>query len=70
MQLKKGILKGFNEANYLAVVCLENSGRAYLEDVQVSRSLPASQMQAGRSVVILFWNEYNAREAVVISVYS
>jgi hypothetical protein len=69
MQLIKGILKSFDETSYRAVVCPENSGRAYLEDIPVSRGLPASEMQADRKVIILFWNEYCAGDAVVISVY-
>lgn len=70
MNLKKATLKSFSQADYTATVQLSGSLKVYLEDVTVARNLPAGEMTAGRKVAVLFFNEFNAREALVIAVYT
>ncbi|MBI4181317.1 MAG: hypothetical protein HY528_05235 [Chloroflexi bacterium] len=70
MSLKKGVLKSFNSANYTATVQLFSSYKVYLEDVAVARNLPSAEMVAGRKVAVTFFDEHNAKEAVVIAVYT
>ena len=70
MNLRKGILKSFNSGDYTAAVQLAGSYKAYLEDVAVARNLPAAEMALGRKVVVVFFDEHNAREAVVTAVYT
>jgi hypothetical protein len=70
MSLRKAILKGFNSGNYTATVQLTGSHTAYLEGVAVARNLPAAEMALGRRVAVIFFDEYNARDAVVVAVYT
>ena len=69
MSLKKGVHKSFNSANYTATVQLASSYKVYLEDVAVARNLPSSEMTAGRKVAVIFFDEHNPKEAVLIAVY-
>jgi hypothetical protein len=70
MNLKKAVLKGFNSGDYTATIQLAGSRKAYLEGVAVARNLPAAEMVLGRGVAVTCFDEHNAKEAVVIAVYS
>jgi len=70
MSLRKAILKGFNSDSYKATVQLSGSHKVYLEEVTVARNLPAAEMVTGRKVAVVFFDAYNAKEAVVIAVYT
>jgi hypothetical protein len=70
MRLKKAVLKSFNSGNYTATVRLSTSYRVYLEDVAVARNLPSAEMVTGRKVAIVFFDEHNPKEAVVVAVYT
>ena len=70
MILRKGVLKSFNSGAYTATVQLASSYKAYLEDVVVARNLPAVEMALGRKVAVVLFDEHNAKEAVVVAVYT
>ncbi len=70
MNMRKAILKSFNSGNYTAIIQLTSSFKVYLEDVTVARNLPAAEMVAGRKVAIVFFDEHNPKEAVVVAVYT
>ena len=70
MSIKKGELVAFNSDLYTATVELTGSHKAYLEGVSVARNIPASEMSAGRKVAIIFFDEHNAKEAVVTAIYT
>jgi len=70
MRLRKGVLRSFNSGNYTATVQLIGSYKVYLEDITVARNLPTAEMATGRSVAVIFFDEYNPKEAVVIAVYT
>ena len=70
MRLKKGVLKSFNSGNYTATVQLAGSYKVYLEDITVARNLPLAEMIVGRKVAVIFFDEYNPKEAVVVTVYT
>jgi alpha-D-ribose 1-methylphosphonate 5-triphosphate synthase subunit PhnI len=70
MSLRKAVLKSFNSGDYTATIQLAGSYKTYLEDIAVARNLPASEMALGRKVVVVFFTEYNAKEAVVVGVYT
>lgn len=70
MGLRKGILRSFNSSNYTATVQLAGSYKVYLDDITVARNLPISEMTAGRKVAVIFFDEHNPREAVVVAVYT
>lgn len=44
--------------------------QVYLEGIAVARNLPAAEMALGRKVAVVFFNESNAKEAVVVGVYT
>jgi len=70
MSLRKGVLKSFNSGDYTATVQLAGSHKVYLEGIAVARNLPAAEMALGRKVAVVFFDEYNAKEAVVVAVYT
>ena len=70
MRLKKAVLRSFNSGNYTATVQLASSFKVYLEDIVVARNLPSAEMVTGRKVALVFFDEHNPKEAVVIAVYT
>ena len=70
MNMRKGILKSFNSGSYTATVQLASSLKVYLEDIAVARNLPSAEMIIGRKVAIVFFDEHNPKEAVVVAVYT
>lgn len=70
MRLKKATLKSFSSGSYTATVQMAGSYKVYLENVAVARNLPAAEMVAGRKTAVLFFDEHNTGEAVIIAVYS
>jgi len=70
MRLKKGVLKSFNSGAYTTTVQLASSYKAYIEDVAVARNIAAAEMTVGRKVAVVFFNEHNVKEAVLIAIYT
>ncbi len=70
MSSRKGVLKSFNPGDYTATIQLAGSHKVYLEGIAVARNLPAAEMAVGRKVAIIFFDEHNAKEAVVVAVYT
>lgn len=70
MNLRKATLRGFNSGNYTATIQLAGSHKVYLEDVPVARNIPAVEMALGRKVAVVFFDVHNAKEAVVLGVYT
>ena len=70
MSLRKAVLKSFNPGDYTATIQVTGSYKVYLEGVAVARNLPAVEMAVGRKVAVIFFNEHNARDAVVVAVYT
>ncbi len=70
MSTRKGVLKSFDSGDYTATVQLAGSHKVYLEGIAVARNLPAVEMALGRKLAVVFFDEHNAKEAVVIAVYT
>jgi hypothetical protein len=70
MRLRKAVLRTFNSGNYTATVQLGGSYKVYLEDITVARNLPSVEMVSGRKLAVVFFDEHNAKEAVVVAVYT
>ena len=70
MSLRKAVLKSFNPGDYTATIQLSGSHKVYLEGVAVARNLPATEMAVGRKVAAVFFDEHNAKEAVVVAIYT
>jgi hypothetical protein len=69
VNIKKAILKSFDAGTYKAVLQMAGSDKVYLEDVAVARNIASADMVSGRQVVVLFFDEHNAGEAVVLGVW-
>lgn len=70
MRLKKAVLRSFNSGNYTATVQLASSFKVYLEDITVARNLPSAEMITGRKVAVVFFDENNPKEAVLVAVFT
>ncbi len=64
------MLKSFNPGDYTATIQLAGSHKVYLEGIAVARNLSAAEMAVGRKVAVIFFDEHNAKEAVVVAVYT
>ena len=40
------------------------------DEVAVARNIPAAEMALGRKLAVIFFDEHNAKDAVVVGVYS
>jgi len=69
MKIKKAILKGFNSTDYQATIQLTGSYQAYLVGITVAGNLSAPLMSPGKKIAVVFFDEHNPKEAVVIAVY-
>ncbi len=69
MQVLKGVVKSFDSAAYRATVQVAGSLAVWLEGVPVARSVPAAQVTTGRRCVVVFFDEANPQDAVVVAVY-
>ena len=69
MIIEKGLLKSFNSTNYTATVMLSGSYKTPIERVTVARNIPSAAMIGGKRVAVLFNDEYNPKDAVIIAVY-
>lgn len=70
MDVVKGILNNFNAGDYTATVQISGSDKVYLNSVAVTRNIPSGEMIQGRSLVIVFFDEFNSKEAVITGVYT
>jgi hypothetical protein len=70
MSLSKAALKSFDAGSYTATIQIAGSHKVYLDEVTVARNLPVVEMVTGRKVAVVFFDEYNAKEAVIIAVYA
>jgi hypothetical protein len=48
---------------------MAGSYKVYLEDIAVAGNIAAAEMTVGRKTAVLFFDEHNPKEAVVIAVY-
>jgi hypothetical protein len=69
IQVRRGTLRAFDSGTYKATVQIDGSLAVWLESVTVARNLPSAEMVPGRSVAVLFWDEANASDAVVVAVW-
>lgn len=70
MDIVKGILNSFNSGNYTATIQIPGSDKVYLNGIAVSRNIPSEEMISGRSLVIVLFDDFNSKEAVITGVYT
>lgn len=69
MDIKRGIIKGFDSGTYKATIQVAGSLSVWLGEVAVARNIPAAEMVVGRRCAIIFFDETNPGDAVVVGVY-
>ena len=70
MVIKKGVIKGFSDIDYRATVQLSGSLAVWLYSVPVARNIAAAEMLSGRKCGVIFFDEDNKDDAVVVAVYA
>lgn len=68
--IRQGVLKDWDSGNYYADVQLLGSLSTFLTNVPVTRGLQDADMVTDRYVAVLFFDENNQENAVVIAVYT
>ena len=70
MTIRQGTVKAFDGTAYTATVQVKGSVAIWLSDVPVARNIASAEMTAGRKCAVLFFDEPNPQDAVVIAVYT
>ena len=70
MTVRRGELKAFDAATYTATVQVAGSLAVWLEGVPVARNIPTAELVAGRRCAIVFFDEANPQDAVLVAVYT
>ena len=70
MEIRRGVVKGFDSGSYRATVQVAGSLSVWLGEVPVARNIPSSEMLSGRSCALIFFDETNPGDGVLVAVYS
>ena len=67
--IKRGIIQSFSNTSYTASVLLMEATSTFLTGVPVSTTLDGTSAVPGAYCAVLFFDEHNQQDAVVIAVY-
>src|SRR5437660_12705448 len=67
--IKRGLLQSFDPASYTASVLILEATSTYLSSVPVATHLDGTSAQSGAYCAVLFFDEQNLADAVVLAVY-
>ncbi len=70
MEVRRGVVKAFDSGSYRATVQVAGSLSVWLEGLPVARNIEAADMVAGRSCAVIFFDEANPQDAVLVAVYT
>jgi len=70
MVVRKGEIKTFDSGTYIATVRLAGSLAVWLSGVPVARNIAAAEVQAARSCAVIFFDDANPQDAVIVAVYT
>jgi hypothetical protein len=70
MTARRGVLRAFDGASYTATVQVAGSLSVWLSGVPVARNIPSGELIAGRRCALLFFDDQNPQDAVVVAVYA
>lgn len=70
MDIRAGTIKAFDSGAYAATVQVAGSLATWLRDVPVSRGIPAGEVAAGRRCAVVFFDDANPQDAVVVAVFT
>lgn len=69
-EIRPGLLKAFDNVNWLATVQVTGSLQIWLNSVPVARNIAAAEMIVGRKVVVALYDPANGADAVVLAVHT
>jgi hypothetical protein len=69
MQIKRGIMQSFSASTCTASILLLEATSTYLQGVPVNTALDAASALPGAFCAVLFFDEANPQDAVVLAVY-
>ena len=70
MNLRQGIVKSFDAGSYTATVQVAGSLAVWLAGVPVNRGIPQGEMTTGRRCALVFFDDTNPGDAVLVAVYT
>lgn len=70
MAVRAGKLISFDAGAYTALVQMDGSLSVYLDDIPVARNIASGDLIANRRVAVLFVDDSNFTDAVVITVWT
>ncbi|WP_069801473.1 hypothetical protein [Thermogemmatispora onikobensis] len=70
VSIRRGIIQAFNPGTYQAAVLLFEATSHMLQGVPVANSLDGSSSLVGALCAVLFFDEHNPQDAVVIATYA
>lgn len=69
MEIRKGVIKGFDAGSYTATVQVAGSLSVWLDGVPVSRAIASGEVVEGRTCAVLFFDPSNPKDGVVLAVW-
>ncbi len=70
MLIKRGIIQSFSPATYMASVLLFEATSFFLSGVPVSNTIDGTSCLAGALCAVLFFDEQNPQDAVIIATFA
>lgn len=69
MHVRNGTVKSFDSGAYTATVQLAGSLLVWLTGIPVARNIPSAEVLPDRKCAIVFFDDTNPNDAVLIAVY-
>ncbi len=67
--IKRGILQSFDNTTYTASVLLLEATSTMLSSVPINTNMDATSAQVGAYCAVLFFDEHNLQDAVILAIY-
>ncbi len=69
MDIRSATIRGWDAGTYTATVEIAGSLPVYLAGVPVARNIAGAEVVSGRPCAVLFFDEADPAEAVIIAIY-
>lgn len=70
MRVRRGEIRTFDAGAYTATVQMAGSISVWLSGVPVARNIAAAEVVVGRKCALIFFDDTNPDDAVVVAVYT
>jgi len=70
MEIRRGVLRGFDSGTYKATIEIAGSIAVWLTGVPVARNIASGELQTGRKVAVLLFDDSNPNDAVLTAVWT